>query len=179
MKLEFSFHGGLTPSRSRACFPYNQGSVSRRFWWEQKHNLNRYRSKLQCNIYHLDDFREKENSIQSRSFQTNRERFFPPSRGIFPHGTEPRDWRLLRDNKDVGWAKFTLPRRPAQGLKWSIGFVLTPGTAALFPIYANKTDRLASAEARKGQGPRVVVMTGHSFHALVSLICLFHQCFLA
>lgn len=71
MKLEFSyncfsFHGGPSPSRLRACFPYSQGRVSHRLRQEQKYNLNRHRSKLQCDIDHLDNFREKENSIQSR-----------------------------------------------------------------------------------------------------------------
>lgn len=42
--------------------------------------------------------------------------------------------------------------------------MLTSGTEALFTIDANKTGSLACTKARKGQGLRVVVLIGHSFH---------------
>lgn len=64
-----------------------------------------------------------------------------------------------------------LPRRPAQGLKWSISFVLTSGTEALFTIDANKTGSLACTKARKGQGLRVVVLIDRPF---ISRSCLLH-----
>lgn len=52
--------------------------------------------------------------------------FFLPAEVFFHVALNPRNCRLLQDNKMLAEQNSALPRRPAQGLKRSIGFVLTP-----------------------------------------------------